>query len=125
MPIGSPNLFGVQSQASANVGTLTGSTAFAASATTTTSGSNAPSAQAMPIALGVLVALYLFWAVVIRHEKVNAQLSPANVAVNLHNIIVVGLTAMLFILLGQVLFIKLTILKVPGAATVARLFSAA
>src|SRR5512146_3109439 len=100
MPLGSPPLFSSQANASANVGTLVGGQAAIASSVPSSPGSTGalpPSAKAAPIALSAIIVLYLFWALVVRHEKVNSQLQPANVAINLHNIVVVGLTAMLFI----------------------------
>jgi hypothetical protein len=78
-----------------------------------------------PYLLVGVIALYLVWAIAIQHERIREQLSPANVAVNLHNLIVVGLTAMVFLLVGKIVTAKATILGIPGAAWVAQLFQAA
>jgi len=122
MPIGSPN-FQANAGAAANVGSLVGG---AAQLNAQYSQSSTPdSLSKAPYLLVGVIVLYLFWAVVIQQEKIREQLSPANVAVNLHNLIVVGLTAMVFLLLGKIATAKATILGIPGASWLAQLFQAA
>lgn len=123
MPIGS-GIFSGQAGVAANVGSLVGGQAQA-QATFGQEAQDDTSVSKLPIALSAVVILYLAWAILIRHEKLNSQLSPANVAVNLHNIVVVGLTAMLFLLIGKIATAKATIIGLPGAAWLGQLFQAA
>lgn len=113
-----------QAGAAANVGTLVGGSAQA-KAQYGNNESNSGSIAMAPIALLGVVVLYLFWAIVLQHEKVKSQLSPSNVAINIHNILVVGLTAMLFLLLGKVVTAKAVIAGIPGVSWLAQLFQAA
>jgi hypothetical protein len=122
VPIGS-NLFAGQANAAANVNGLVGGQAQA-QATIGQAQQDNSSVSKAPIALMAVIVLYLVWAILIRHEKLNSQLSPANVAVNLHNIVVVGLTAMLFILLGKIATAKAVAAGVPGVSYIAQLFQA-
>lgn len=71
-----------------------------------------------------IVILYALWALLIQHERVKETLQPANVAANLHNFIVVGVQALIFIVVGKVALTKLTALGIPGAAQVAQVFQA-
>ncbi len=122
MPMGTPTTFGANSEASANLGSLVGGSAQMQAQYTQSS--TPSSLAAAPIALIAVVILYLVWAIAIQHESLKNQLSPANVAVNVHNLIVVGLTAMVFILLGKIATAKATILGIPGASQLAQLFQA-
>lgn len=68
-----------------------------------------------PIVLAAVTALYILWAVIERHNKVQDTVKPANAAVNLRFIALVTLAAIVGRNLLVVLFTKLVVWKVPGA----------
>jgi uncharacterized membrane protein YuzA (DUF378 family) len=82
------------------------------------------SSTKLPWVLIGLVALYAVYAVLLQHEKIKGAIQPGNVAANVHNFIVVGLSATIFILAMKTLWTKMTAWGFPGAATVAKLFMA-
>ena len=122
MPLGSPT-FNANANGAANIGTLVGGSAQAQLGYSQDT-STPDSVSKAPIILMSVIVLYLVWAIVIQKESIKEQLNLSNVAVNLHNLIVVGLTAMVFILLGKIATAKMTIMGIPGASWVAQLFQA-
>ena len=71
-----------------------------------------------------LVALYLVWAIIVNHQRIQESLRPANIAVNVHNFVNVGLMALLFIVSGKILFTKATAWGIPGAGWLGQIFAA-
>lgn len=122
MPLGSPT-FNANANGAANIGSLVGGSAQT-QLTYSEQSSTPDSLGKAPIVLISVIILYLVWAVVVQQEKIKEQLSLSNVAVNFHNLVVVGLTAMVFILLGKIATAKATIMGLPGASWIAQLFQA-
>lgn len=127
MPIGS----GVASNssglaASGSINALAGGTAtnLSSQVSASAAGSTDTSIGRAPYMLVGLLVLYGIWAFLIQHNKVKETLQPANVAANLHNFIVVGIQAVIFIVLAKIAFTKATAMGIPGAATLAQVFSA-
>lgn len=80
---------------------------------------------AIPWVVVTFVVLYLVWAVVEQHERIQNAVEPSNVAINVRNLIFVAFTAILGIVLIKVAFTKLTAWGVPGAAEVLQVVAAA
>jgi hypothetical protein len=64
----------------------------------------------IPIAAIVLVALYMLWALVHQHERVESQLEPKNIAANLHNLALIALSAIVAIVLAKVATAKFAVM---------------
>ena len=60
----------------------------------------------VPWALAVLIVVYLAWALIERHERVQDAIEPHNVALNVRNLFAVGLPVVIFILLLKVAVAK-------------------
>lgn len=74
--------------------------------------------------LVVLVGLYLLWAIVHQHEKVQEQIKPSNVAVNLHNLFAIALPVIVFILLLKVFTAKYQAWGLPGGDVLSQVVGA-
>lgn len=78
-----------------------------------------------------LFLVFIFWGWVQNRDKVSNELKPENVKANLHNLTVITIAAVIGIIGGQVVFVKLAGLtqNVPvlnkATAYLAKLFSAA
>lgn len=75
--------------------------------------------QGILAVLGTFLVAYVAWIFIQRQESVERSLEPHNVAVNLHNILVLTATAILGINIAKVLAAKLAGWKVPGAKSIA------
>ena len=122
MPIGAPNFQASTASTASINGPLIGGSAQVA-AGVQSSGLQG-SVSKVPILLVAIVGAYLLWAVVIQHEKIQESLRPANVAVNLHNFVNIGLMAGIFLVVGKILTAKLVAWNVPGSGIVAQFFMA-
>jgi len=122
MPIGGPNFQANTSSTASINGPLIGGSAQVA-ANVQSSGIQGSVGYVAPMLL-ILVAAYLIWAVIVQHERLQESLRPANLAVNIHNFINVGLMAAIFLVVGKILSAKLVLWKIPGAGTVAQFFMA-
>lgn len=60
----------------------------------------------VPWALAVLLVIYLAWALIERHERVQDAVEPHNVALNVRNLFAVAFPVILFILLLKVAVAK-------------------
>jgi hypothetical protein len=61
----------------------------------------------------VLLAVYIAWDYFQTRDKIQSALEPSNVRANLHNIVVIGFAAVIFINGMNVLCTKLAALKIP------------
>ena len=122
MPIGGPQFQASTASTASINGPLIGGSAQVAAGVQSTGLQG--SVGAVPSMLLIVIAAYLVWAVVIQHEKIQESLRPANLAVNFHNFINVGLMAAIFFLVGKILSAKLVLWKVPGAGVLAQFFMA-
>ena len=61
----------------------------------------------------VLLVVYIVWDYFQTRDKIQTALEPSNVRANLHNIIVIGFAAVIFINGMNVLCTKLAALKIP------------
>lgn len=64
----------------------------------------------IPIVVIVLTGLYLVWTFVHQHERINEELEPKNIAANLHNLALIGLSAVVALLFLKLLTAKLAML---------------
>src|SRR5512146_2077173 len=71
------------------------------------------STSSLPWVVIALVIAYAVYAVVLQHQRVRGAINPANVAANVHNFIVVGLGASIFIVAMKILWTKATAWNVP------------
>lgn len=75
----------------------------------------------------ILLLVYIGWDYVQTKDKVQTALEPANVRANLHNIVVIGFAAVIFINGMNVLCTKLAAMKIPiiskAAGTLLPLFN--
>ncbi|MDG6999620.1 MAG: hypothetical protein JRN15_10945 [Nitrososphaerota archaeon] len=71
-----------------------------------------------------LVVLYLAWAIVQQHEKVQSQIEPKNLAVNLHNLVAIALPVIVFLLLLKVAAAKWAAAKLPGSEALSAIVGA-
>ena len=78
----------------------------------------------IPWVLIGLVALYLAWAVIQQHEKVQSQIEPKNLAVNLHNLFAIALPVIVFLLLLKVAAAKWAAAKLPGSEAISAIVGA-
>ena len=69
---------------------------------------------AIPWVVVGLVVLYLAWAIVQQHQRVQDEIEPRNVALNLHNLWALALPVIVFILLLKVAAGKYAAWKLPG-----------
>lgn len=67
----------------------------------------------------VLAGLYLAWDVIQNKSKLGDSLDPANIRANFHNIVVIGIAAVVFINGMNVLCTKLAAMKIPGVSKLA------
>jgi len=67
----------------------------------------------------VLLLVYIAWDFFQNNEKVRNSLEPANIRANVHNLVVVGLGAVIFINGANVLFTKLSAMRIPILSRVA------
>lgn len=67
-------------------------------------------AFAIPVTILVLIGIYLTWVFVHQHEKVQEQLEPKTIAANLHNLFLIGLSAIVSILFLKLATAKLAVL---------------
>lgn len=77
-----------------------------------------------PWVLVGLAAIYLFYSVVLQHERLQEGLRPANVAANFHNFVVVGTQAVIFIVLGKIALTKIVAWGASFMSPVAQFFQA-
>ena len=61
----------------------------------------------------VLLVVYIAWDYFQTRDKIQSALEPSNVRANLHNIVVIGFAAVIFINGMNVLCTKLAALKIP------------
>lgn len=61
---------------------------------------------AVPVVALVLLGLYLAWALLHQHEKINAQIEPKNIAANLHNLALIALSAIVALVLAKLATVK-------------------
>lgn len=122
MPIGGPQF----QASSANTASITGPIIGGSAQVAANVGASANTGSVSLVApmLLILVGAYLVWAVVVQHEKLQESLRPANLAVNVHNFINVGLMAAIFLVVGKILTAKAVLWKIPGAGVVAQFFMA-
>lgn len=71
-----------------------------------------------------LLGVWFLWSLVIHHTRMREDLAPANVATNIHNWFVVGLTAATFLVVMKIAWTKLASYNLPGADWVASFFAA-
>jgi len=83
------------------------------------------SAGKAPYVLLGLVAIYVVWAWISQNERITESLRPANIAANLHNILMITMIAVIGLVSAKVLFTKLTALGVPGADWIGQIVAAA
>lgn len=67
----------------------------------------------------VLAGLYLVWDIVQNKSKLGDTIDPANIRANLHNIVVIGIGAVVFINGINVLCTKLAAVRIPGVSRIA------
>jgi len=67
----------------------------------------------------VLAGLYLAWDMIQNKSKLGDSLDPANIRANFHNIVVIGIAAVVFINGMNVLCTKLAAMKIPGVSKLA------
>lgn len=67
----------------------------------------------------VLAGLYLVWDMIQNKSKLGDSLDPANIRANFHNIVVIGIAAVVFINGMNVLCTKLAAMKIPGVSKLA------
>lgn len=67
----------------------------------------------------VLAGLYLAWDIIQNKSKLGDSLDPANIRANVHNIVVIGIAAVVFINGMNVLCTKLAAMKIPGVSKLA------
>lgn len=67
----------------------------------------------------VLAGLYLAWDIIQNKSKLGDSLDPANIRANFHNIVVIGIAAVVFINGMNVLCTKLAAMKIPGVSKLA------
>lgn len=60
----------------------------------------------VPLTIIVFVGLYIVWTLIHQHERIQDELEPKNIAANLHNLALIGLSAVV-----ALLFIKLATAK--------------
>jgi hypothetical protein len=66
-----------------------------------------------------LLLVYIGWDFFQNNERIRNSLEPANIRANIHNLIVIGLGAVIFINGGNVLFTKLAAMRIPVLSRVA------
>lgn len=64
----------------------------------------------IPVTILVFVGLYLVWTLVHQHERVQDELEPKNIAANLHNLALIGLSAVVALLFLKLATAKLALL---------------
>lgn len=106
-----------------NAPVLAGGNTAARNAQLSDSGST-PGLALTPWLLIVLAAMYLIWAGIEQHERIRESLEPSNIAFNLRNLALIGITAILGIVILKIAFTKLVAWGVPGAATVNQIVAA-
>lgn len=67
----------------------------------------------------ILAGLYLAWDMIQNKSKLGDSLDPANIRANFHNIVVIGIAAVVFINGMNVLCTKLAAMKIPGVSKLA------
>jgi uncharacterized membrane protein YccF (DUF307 family) len=67
----------------------------------------------------VLAGLYLAWDMIQNKSKLGDSLDPANIRANFHNIVVIGIAAVVFLNGMNVLCTKLAAMKIPGVSKLA------
>lgn len=87
--------------------------------------SNSPSLAVTPWLLVAFFALYIIWAAIEQHERIRESVEPSNIAFNLRNLAIIGLTATLGIVILKVVFTKLVAWGVPGSAAINQIVAAA
>ncbi len=80
---------------------------------------NTGSAKGSIIWWVILAGLYLVWDIIQNKSKLGDSIDPANIRANLHNIIVIGIGAVVFINGFNVLCTKLAAMKIPGISRLA------
>ena len=78
-----------------------------------------------PWVLFGLAAIYLFYSVILQHQRLQEGLRPANVAANFHNFIVVGVQAAIFLVLAKIALTKAVAWGLGFLSPVAQFFQAA
>ncbi len=66
-----------------------------------------------------LLGLYLFWDYIQTRRSIQESLEPANIRANLHNLVVIGIGAVVIINGMNVFLTKLASMKIPGVSKVA------
>ena len=127
MPIGSninatAQAPGVNGVASAALNLTAGNTSNRASQY---ANMNSGSVNWAPWVLVGLAAIYLFYSVILQHQRLQEGLRPANVAANFHNFIVVGVQAAIFLVLAKIALTKAVAWGLGFLSPVAQFFQAA
>lgn len=68
---------------------------------------------------GGLLALYFFWDYIQTRRNVQESLEPANIRANLHNLVVIGIGAVVVINGMNVFLTKLASMKIPVVSKIA------
>ena len=71
-----------------------------------------------------LVVIYIAWAWLSQGERIRESLSPANIAANVHNIVMVTIMAIIGIVSLKILLTKATAWGIPGAAWIGQIVAA-
>jgi len=79
-----------------------------------TSGSSSVGGNGPVVALVVLVAIYVAWAYIAAHESIRSSIQPKNIAINIWNMMVIGYTVIVTLVLFKIVITKLAAWGVPG-----------